>query len=339
MLIKEQSSWCFEDRISPTKGRQILEVMDLYTDQQFIDIRLENFLNLNVKRRDLNQDLPFIAAPYPFDSKENQGFIDLVVNLGDLNTYPKALEDSDGNAFKDLDNDVCKYSDNALRHVKLEIEYLNTNPGFEKKPAQMSRNPTGYTCTTRITGPTQHEYSIILPKGMVLDKTNPGPRLYYELPDDAGELKLNINYIEEIESKETCHLLIDEKDYEDQFEILKNPDVVFYLSYSVSNDPRYIVFFPVFSVMMFSFVTILFIPSLIQFISGRVLTLNLIELFSILIPQTIVLFPFTYYYIDSNRRDYEIPFSRFTESVILLAIAVLLLNIILLSATYLKPFG
>ena len=323
MLIKEQSSWCFEDRISPTKGRLILEVMDLYTDQQFIDIHLKNFLKLNIKRRDLNTNLPFIASPLS-NSGEESSIIVLTVNLGDLNTYPKAMD-----------------SNNDLRHVKLELEYLNIKPGFEKKPFQLRwRNPTGYISTTRIDGPTQHEYSIMLPKGMKLDKTKSNPQLYNKIPNTVGELHLNVKYVEKIEGNEIYHLLINEKDYEEQFEILKNPEVTFYLTYSVSNKSIYIILFPVFSVMMLTFASTLFIPALTQFLTASVvLTLNLIEFFSILIPQTIVLFPFTYYYIDSRRRDFEVPFNRFTESVILLSILVLLLNIILLSATYLKPFN
>ena len=323
MLIKEQSSWCFEDRISPTKGRLILEVMDLYTDQQFIDIHLKNFLKLNIKRGDLNTNLPFIASPLS-NSGEESSIIVLTVNLGDLNTYPKAMD-----------------SNNDLRHVKLELEYLNIKPGFKKKPFHIHwRNPTGYISTTRIDGPTQHEYSIVLPKGMKLDKTKSNPQLYYKLPNTVGELHLNVKYVEKIEGNEIYHLLINEKDYEEQFEILKNPDVIFYLTYSVSNKSIYIIFFPVFALMMLTFVSTLFIPALTQFLTANiVLTLNLIEFFSILIPQTIVLFPFTYYYIDSRRRDFEVPFNRFTESIILLSIIILLFNIILLSATYLKPFN
>ncbi len=165
---------------------------------------------------------------------------------------------------------------------------------------------------------------------MKLDKTNSRPKLYYLLHNDAGELQLNIKYIKKIEGNEICHLLIDEKDYEDKFEVLKNPEVIFYLTYSVSNKSKYIVFFPFFSVMMFTFVFTLFIPVLIQFLSASAnITLDLIQFFSILIPQTIVLFPFTYYYIDSRRRDFEVPFNRFTEYVILLSIIVLLVNIIL----------
>lgn len=318
MLIKEQSSWCFEDRVSPTKGRLILEVMDLYTNQQFIDIHLKNFLKLNIKRRDNNTNLPFIASPLT-DSREESSFILLTVNLGDLTSYPRAMESD-------------------LKHVKLEVEYLNIQPGFKKKPFHIGlSNPTGYISTTRIDGPTQHEYTIILPKGMKLDETKSNPKLYYELPDNVGELKLNIKYIEKMEGNEIIHLLIDEKDYDNEFEVLKNPEVIFYLTYSVSNKSKYIIFFPVFSVMMFTFVFTLLIPVLTQFLTSTVLTLNLIQFFSILIPQTIVLFPFTYYYIDSRRRDFEVPFNRFTEYVILLSIIVLLVNIILLSATYLKP--
>jgi hypothetical protein len=322
MLIKEQSSWCFEDRVSPTKGRLIMEVMDLYTDQQFIDIHLKNFLKLNIKRRDLNTNLPFIASP--LSNSGESSFVVLTVNLGELNSYPKAMD-----------------PDNDLRHVKLELEYLNIEAGFEKKQFQKPWiNPTGYTSTTRIDGPTQHEYSIILPKGMKLDKTNSSPKLYYELPNDIGELQLNIKYEEKIEGNEIYHLLINEKDYDNKFEVLKNPEVTFHLTYSASNKSIYIIFFPVFSVMMLTFVSTLFIPVLIQFLTtGVVLTLNLIEFFSILIPQTIVLFPFTYYYLDSRRRDFEVPFNRFTEYVILLSIIVLLFNIVLLSATYLKPFN
>ncbi len=114
MLIKEQSSWCFEDHVSPTKGRLIIEVMDLYTDQQFIDIHLKNFLKLNIKRKDNNTNLPFIASPYS-NSGEESSFVVLTVNLGDLNSYPTAMDSDD------------------LRHVKIEVEYLNIQPGFKKK--------------------------------------------------------------------------------------------------------------------------------------------------------------------------------------------------------------
>ena len=319
MLIKQQSSWSFEDRLSPTPGRVIKEVVDLYTDEQIIHIKLKDFLRLTVKRADLNINLPFIGTSKPSDSEEESEFIYFAANLGDLNSYP-AVE-------------------NGLKHVKLEIEYLNIFPGFWKKSFKIGRNTTGYISTTRIDGPSQHEYLIKLPLGMKLDMKELSPELIYVLGDDSGKLKLNINYQEKIEGQEIVHLLIDAADYEENYEVLRNPEVVFYLSYSVSNQPEYILLFPVLSTMMLAFVFILFIPVLKQFLSGNPAVLNLIEFFNILIPQTIVLFPFAYYYIDSSRRNFEIPYSRYTELVIMLAVIFLVLSLLLLSATYLKPLG
>ncbi|MDD1774379.1 MAG: hypothetical protein LUQ24_02470, partial [Methanobacterium sp.] len=178
-----------------------------------------------------------------------------------------------------------------------------------------------------------------LPLGMKLDRNSSKPELFYLLPEESGRLELNINYVEKEDENEVVHLLIDAADYEEHYEVLRNPEVVFYLSYSVSNQPEYIVLFPVLATMMLAFVFILLIPVLNQFLSGNAAPLGLIEFFNILIPQTIVLFPFTYYYIDSSRRNFEIPYSRYTELVIMLAIIFLVMSLLLLSATYLKPFG
>ncbi|HTX61254.1 MAG TPA: hypothetical protein VMC48_03020 [Methanobacterium sp.] len=319
MLIKQQSSWSFEDRLSPTPGRMIKEVIDLYTDEQMVHIKLKDFLRLNIKRSDNNENLPFIGTQKPSISKGESEFIYFAVNLGDLNSYPKV--------------------EGTLRHVKLEIEYLNIYPGFWKKSYKLGRNPTGYISTTRIDGPSQHEYLIKLPLGMKLDQKELSPELIYVLPQETGRLQLNINYLEKVDGNEVVHLLINEDDYEEKYEIIRNPEVIFYLSYSVSNQPEYIILFPVLATMMLAFVFILFIPVLNQFLSGNTAPLGLIEFFNILIPQTIVLFPFTYYYIDSSRRNFEIPFSIYTELVIMLAIIFLVMNLLLLSATYLKPFS
>lgn len=318
MLIKQQSSWSFEDRLSPSPGKLIKEVVDLYTDEQIVNIKVKDFLRLTIKRADNKSNLPFIGTSQPSPKEEESEFIYFAVNLGDLESYPLV--------------------DGGMRHVKLEIEYLNIYPGFYKKPFKPG-NPTGYISNTRIDGPSQHEYLIKLPLGMKLDRDELKPELYYVLPDQTGMLDLNINYLEKDNGIEVVHLLIDAANYEKYYQIIRNPKVVFYLSYSVSNQPEYIILFPVLATMMLAFVFILFIPVLNQFLSGNAAPLGLIEFFNILIPQTIVLFPFTYYYIDSSRRNFEIPYSRYTELVIMLAIIFLVLSLLLLSATYLKPLG
>lgn len=322
MLIIEQNCWYFEDIINPTKGRLIKEVMDLYTDEQFIKIHLKNFLKLNIRRRDLNTRLFFVACPQ--EPNEKHHYVVFKVNLGNLESYPKSED----------------YFKNNLRHVKLEVEYLDPKPGFEKKPFKLGmRNPTGYISTSRVDGPNQHEYSITLPKGMKLEKNDSSPALYYDIAGNAGKLSLNIQYIERVEGNQINHLLIDEDDYEDKFEIINDPNVEFYLHYSASNKLKYIVFFPVFALLMLCFVIILFLPLLKSSIVGYLpLNFTLVDFFNILIPQTIVLFPYTYYYVDSRRRNFEVPFNRLTEYSILAALSILLINIILLSSNYLRPF-
>ena len=321
MLIKEQNCWYFKDSINPTKGRLVREVMDLYTDQQFIQIHLKNFLKLNIRRRDINTRLFFIASVN--DTPNKHEYVSFNVNLGDLNTYPESIN----------------YSENHLRHVKLELEYLDPKPGFEKKHFNIGlNNPTGYISTSRVDGPNQHEYSITLPKGMKLDKNGFSPTLYYSVGEDVGELLLNVQYVEKIDGNQINHILIDEDDYQLNYDTIKNPDVEFYLHYSVSNKLKYIVFFPVFSLFMLCFVLILFLPLLKQFFGGSLpLNFTLVDFFNILIPQTIVLFPYTYYYVDSRRRNFEVPFNRITEYSILAALSILLINIILLSSNYLNP--
>lgn len=276
MLIKKQNSWYFEDIINPHKGRLIREIVDLYTDQQFIQIHLKNFLKLNIKRRDLNTNLFFIASIPKKPDKHDDVIFN--VNIGDLNSYPKA------------DN----YSENHLRHVKLEIKYLDPKPQFQKKPYIFGQNPTGYTSISCLTEPDQHEYSLILPKGMKLDKKYNKPKLYYHINGEIGELLLNIQYIEKINGNQNNHLLIDEEDYERNYNIIQNHNIEFFLQYSVSNKLKYIVFFPIFSIFMLIFVLILFLPLLKHFLGGDLpLNFTLIDFFNILIPQTIVLFPYT----------------------------------------------
>ncbi len=172
-----------------------------------------------------------------------------------------------------------------------------------------------------------------------MDRDMSSPQLYYVNCDDAGKLLLNVQYVEKIDDNQVNHLLIDEDDYDANYDIIKDPDVEFYLQYSASNKLKYIIFYPIFSLLMLSFVIILFLPLLKQFLGGSMpLNFTLIDFFNILIPQTIVLFPFTYYYVDSRRRNFEVPFNTLTEYAILTAILILLINIILLSSNYLKPF-
>jgi len=132
-----QAWWHLEDCISPSDGKIYRQVLDIYTDEEIILIKLnKNFVRLKIKSKYNGHELPFVAC--------KDGFVR--VNVGEPSIWPTTELDT--------------------KHVKFEVEYIDTNPQFDRFPKFFRL--FGYENTFSIDGFTQPEFSITLPKGLKL---------------------------------------------------------------------------------------------------------------------------------------------------------------------------
>jgi hypothetical protein len=112
----KQTWWHIEEIYAPTNARKIRQVMDLFTNQTQIPVILDDeFVGLRViARNSSNREISFLE-----DNGDSTST--LILNLDPLNSFPAALEN-----FSDDD-----LGNKDFRHVKIEIEYILTNPKIE----------------------------------------------------------------------------------------------------------------------------------------------------------------------------------------------------------------
>ena len=122
MILIKQSWWNIEDLLSPANGKVYRKVTDFYTNEQILYIFLkDNFLALKVKDKTSENYLPFVEVTDEVDpGLIHDNNIVMAVNLGNLNNYPSIQE-----KIEDILYD--------LHHIRLEIEYLDPCPFFEKR--------------------------------------------------------------------------------------------------------------------------------------------------------------------------------------------------------------
>lgn len=133
-----QSWWHFEDKVNPSDGRIVRQVSDFYTNEQFISFSIPSyFVKCKVKSRYKGNELEFIQNGSKF-----------IINLGNLQEWP-----------------ICdEYV--YLRHIKIEIEYVDIRPDFDRLEYGYWILKTGYDSTIGIDNITMPEFSLTVPLGM-----------------------------------------------------------------------------------------------------------------------------------------------------------------------------
>jgi len=294
MLEIYQAWWHVEDHIDPSDGRQFRQVMDFYTDEKKLLIKLDkNFVKLKIRSRYLTKELLF--------SVEENGYFR--VNLGDLSDWPEKTSNNDQKNSK-------------IYHVKLEVDYTDIEPHIERYPAIFVYPDIfrllGYGTTYKIDGFTEPEFSITLPKGMNLRKT--GIKLRHR-PYDANIifikkhkknkketkqlLDFHSPYIDQEDGKKTYNFLITQKSHNEILNTNSDDyDVKFKVGYSTINEYKY------FTVTIFAF--------LLPFLILLDIFTNIINFGTPIINLTyvVVLISFSTLYLTLHREGYEIPLNK-----------------------------
>lgn len=117
--LLKQSWWHIEDEIEPADGRLVIRVQDVYIDKEeftknnsFYVYLGPYFVGFKARNKNSGTELSFIAI-YP--NSNNEGVeAEIKINLGSLQDWPEVK------------------GENCL-HIKIEYEYLNFWPSFEKR--------------------------------------------------------------------------------------------------------------------------------------------------------------------------------------------------------------
>lgn len=297
-----------EDNLSPSKTQKIRQVMDLITDEPFIELDFKNYhskmdkeslkqlfnsILTNLDPKDFHDlfkgvsDQIFGLQIIGRNKSQELAFIHdkemLYINIGD--GWPKEMDFS---GFKGIKN-----------HIKLEIDYLESYPHFE-------HSWKGYKSRFMIWWPIRPEFTITLPLGMYMSSKADNLTLFcYRvamLPD--GEITHSI--WENIRLKEpdvtkngernVYTYVIKDEDfkniYPDDAEI---PFIVFRGSYQTRHAAIH------WGIFLFSF--ILFVFSIAE-IQSTLLVLN-IELPDI--PFLVILGSYSFFCFELMRLNYILP--------------------------------
>lgn len=160
MLRLQQTWYHFYDR-AKSGEREINQVLDFFTNEQFIYLNLNNgFAELKIFGRNFNQEMAFI---------EKNGSI--VINLGDLKNFPLAEN----------------YTINPKYHVKMQINYLeNAKFNYFHRPF------TGYETSFEIMGKVQPEFTFNIPLGMFIKPINIGGQSEYLRADLKTSIEIEL---------------------------------------------------------------------------------------------------------------------------------------------------
>ena len=182
----QQTWWHIEDEISPSYGRKIRQVMDIYTDKSVINVPLSGtrFIGLKIIGRNINKELAFT---------ENDD--EIRVNLGNLKEWPLAYD--------------CPV---PAWHVKLEINYTIQDPSFI--PTRLN---AGYKTAFGISGQIQPEFYITVPLGMEIKNKGQSIRLFDYRSNNSEEhiteITPNNVYLNDNEGKKRYNVVISSDDY------------------------------------------------------------------------------------------------------------------------------
>ncbi|PKL67675.1 MAG: hypothetical protein CVV28_05250 [Methanobacteriales archaeon HGW-Methanobacteriales-1] len=334
MIELKQSWWHIEDLLSPASGKIYRKVMDFHTDERYLRINLiNNFLSLKVKNKTNDNYFSFLDITAYEDLRDNPNNILMEVNLGDLSSFPVAKRVMPGH---------------YLYHVRIEIEYLDPCPFFEKRfvfdiesrilnfwnskirkfnisckdyqisPIKLLGRP-GYENIILAEGPTQPEFSITVPKGMRLINDFTSTKLFMLYSGEFTEVNAGKAHVTRVDGKESYNFLSDEISIELKKLINKKDvsteDLKMLLSYKVINKHKFY-FLP-------------FLAWLMAYIGYKGLQLVLSAQepspspYNFLFTYIIIQISFLTFYLSLRRENYEIPFNSTILPAIILSFAFL----------------
>lgn len=186
MVVEIQNTWWhIEDTYSPSNAKMIRHVMDLFTDEEQISYDIKSdFVGLRVHARNLsNREIAFLEG---LDKSKSSSFI--ILNLGSLEDYPNPP----------VSHLKEEYLHENLKHVKLEIEYIQTKPSII--------NVNDFRCKFA-----HKKYSSTAINGLIQ------PELYFTLP--LGWRMGGNSFWDDIFKRKLC--LFDD-DFDDFFKLKQN---------------------------------------------------------------------------------------------------------------------
>lgn len=274
-----QAWWHLEDCVSPSDGKIYRQVLDIYTDEKVILVKLDkNFVRLKIKSKYHGQELPFVAG--------EDGFVR--VNVGKPSIWPTVTP--------------------LIQHVKFEVEYIDTDPQFERFPKFLRL--FGYENTYSIEGFTQPEFSITLPKGLKL--RHEGLKfwepywinmMFIKTDKKTHEKQRDIfefypAYISQENGNKTYNFLIESESYKKLSDTdPEDYEVSFEINYATTNEWKY------FTVTAFSFI----LPAIILIDVGNDI-FNIGDPF-VSLTYIVILISFSTFYLTLHKEGYEIPWN------------------------------
>ena len=242
MVIK-QAWWHIEDKRKPSEGVMFRQVTDIHTDQQFITCKITNyFVKLKIKSRFKGQELNFLqSGEY------------IRINLGNLiEDWPPAYDYHD------------KTKEN-IRHVRLEIEYIDIKPKLDNILFLDTIPRLGYETTHDINGITQPEFYISVPLGMKMKNGGKNAKLLlkrkFDGKDDKRRMYFEEVHIDHVDGRNAYYFLISEESYK-LLRSTKAKDIKsIKINYSVTNQFKFW-FMPIFPILLILLGVISFITNI-----------------------------------------------------------------------------
>jgi hypothetical protein len=300
MVRIKQEWWHVEDKLP--SGKKFRHVLDIYTNEQFLKYKINLFfVKLKVKSRYKPHELEFIqintfeesafqSNAFQSDAFQVGDYIE--INLGNLETHWPSANNNNKN----------------LRHVRLEVEYINIKPLFEKRKKLKIIPWFGYDSTFEINGATQPEFYIMAPLGMKL--VNKGKHakllLYYKKNKITSKKRLLFEdiYIEKIDGKNAYSFLINAESYTFLKSIKTENILCLKVFYDVSNEAKF-GFFPIFPALLLSF-------GILEYIFDSLRYSEFPDVFIASLTYVIIFISYLTFYITLIKDDYEIPLNKFT---------------------------
>lgn len=298
MIDVKQSWWHFEDILSPSQGKLIRQVIDLYTDEQIIPFNISSFfIEIKVKSRFKGNELEFI--------QENDFYQDkniILINLGNLEDWSPVVGETN------------------LKHVRIEIKYIDISPVFEEIYF-LKFFKIGYSTSCIINNYIQPEFYLTAPLGMKLKSKNNNflKILMEEILDN--EFKYTKLYLEKrifqryFDKKLKYNFLINETSYNSILFSINNSETELngiFIDYDIVYQNKYwiVSFFPI----------VLIVLGLINIFLSPIENLSNFNLSGI-----IIFISFLTFFYSLIREGYELPINKKSMFIIILISGFLIL--------------
>lgn len=347
-----QTWWHIEEIYQPYKSRKIRQVMDIATNSEIIPISIEQeFVGLRVFTRNSGRnEIAFL------EKDSDDGFaIDLI--LGSLEDFPIFSGQSNscnGSCSEDYGKEncnICSENKNPLKHVKIEIEWIEIKPIIHDLIESFSdKIRPKKVAQIEFKGRIQPEIYMTMPLGWRIQKNSIIPNFKspnkidegkavgiksMELTKDGNQkerkYKVNAPFIQLDSGKRIYNYLISSKDISKFYQKIDDEnEIKYYFTYfsELSTKITCISIFPIFFVIIS---TILLVIQILSWISYININLNP----SIFLSYLLLLISFTFYYTNLYKEGYDIPLRQWYIPIFIYSI--LIFMVIFLSSILFVP--